>query len=89
MAHQLLHYLIEVASVFYWAVAAAIVLFWIAGWVEHIWLGLRRRSSLDCDRYQAEQALRSIKRRAMREMLTVESEYRRLGGTDEAVGVRR
>jgi hypothetical protein len=94
MVHQFLHDLLKAVGVSGLVAGAVIWLFWIAGWVERVWRRPRRRSRLDYERYQAEQAIRSIKRRAVHELLTAEREYRDRSGNGEiiegtAVEVRR
>jgi hypothetical protein len=94
MVHQFLHDLPKAVGVSGLVAGAMIWLFWIAGRVERVWRYLRRGSRLDDERYRAEEAIRSIKRRAVHELLTVEREYRDHSGSGEiiegtAVEVRR
>jgi hypothetical protein len=85
MGHQLMHGLLVALSILDLVAGAVIWLYWITGRVEHVWRHLRRGSRLDYQRYQAEQALRSIKRRAIHELLTAEREHRDLGGSGEII----
>lgn len=94
MVHQFLHDLLKAVGGSGLVAGAVIWLFWITGWVERVWRRSRRRSRLDYERYQAEQAIRSIKRRAVHELLATEREYRDRNGSGEiiegtAVEVRR
>ena len=76
MVHQLMNGLLEAFSIFGLVAGAVILLFWVAERVERVWLHLRRPSRLDYERYRAEEALRSIKRRAVYELLTAEHTHR-------------
>jgi len=94
MGHQLLHDLLNAIGVVGMVAGTVIWLYWITGWVERVWQHLRRGSRVDYQRYQAEQAIRSIRRRAIQELLTAEREHRDLVGMGEivestAVEVRR
>ena len=73
-------------------IVGAIVI--VVSFVTGVWRRQRRDSRLDYERYQAEEAIRGIKRRAVHDLLAAERDYRDLGGSGEiiegtAVEVRR
>ena len=93
MVHVLEQTLVLSLVMVIWAVVAG-VLFDSYEAIRARYRQRRRRTRLTYERYAAEQAIRSIRRRAVQELLTAEREHRELGGSGEiiegtAVEVRR
>jgi hypothetical protein len=84
-AHAFLAGLLEICAVYGVTFLVVGVIVGVASVVGATWRRLRRNSRLDYQRYQAEEAIRAIKRRAVHEMLTAERQYRDLGGSDEII----
>lgn len=84
-AHAFLVGLLELGAVYGVTFLVVGVIVGVVSVVSATWRRLRRNSRLDYERYQAEEAIRAIKRRAVHEMLTAERQYRDLGGSGEVI----
>ena len=84
-AHAFLAGLLELGAVYGVTFLVVGVIVVVVSVVSATWRRLRRNSRLDYERYQAEEAIRAIKRRAVHEMLTAERECRDLGGSGDVI----
>jgi hypothetical protein len=84
-AHAFLVGALEICAVYGVSILVTGTIVVAAGFVIGVWRRQRRSSRLDYERHEAEQTIRSIKRRAIQEMLAAEREHRDLGGSGEII----